>query len=274
MADSSRSASRDRDPLELPSVSVVIPVKDDAVPLRRCLALLARQTVAPLEVVVVDNGSVDDSAAVAAAYGARVVPEPAPGIPAAAATGYDAARGDLIARCDADSTPPADWLARIVTRLAAEPEVDAVTGWGWFHDMPRITGRAAFLAYLGAFYLTVYAALGHAPLWGSNMALRRTTWREVRDRVHRTDAELHDDIDLAFALGPSRAIRYDAALRVGVSARCLHGWPQLVRRLTRAIRTLRLNWVGQPPWQRWAARWSTTGRTPRARRRAGRRRPR
>ena len=283
MADRSRSSARSRDALSdplsdlppgLPSVSVVIPVKDDAVPLRRCLTLLSRQTVAPLEVVVVDNGSVDDSAAVATAYGARVVPEPAPGIPAAAATGYDAARGDLIARCDADSAPPADWVARIAARLAAEPDVHAVTGWGWFHDMPRGGARAAFVAYLGAFYVAVYAALGHPPLWGSNMAIRRTTWHDVRDHVHRADPELHDDIDLAFALGPSRAIRYDRALRVGVSARCLHGRTQLRRRLARAFRTLRVNWAGQPPWQRWAARRPTIGRTSRAGRRPGRRRPR
>jgi glycosyltransferase involved in cell wall biosynthesis len=119
------------------SVSVVIPVKDDAVPLERCLAALARQSVAPLEVVVVDNGSVDDSAGVAARYGARVVPEPAPGIPAAAATGYDAALGDVIARCDADTLPPPDWVARLLAGL--HPGVDAVDrsttcrrGSGWW----------------------------------------------------------------------------------------------------------------------------------------------
>ena len=110
------------------SVSVVIPVKDDAVLLQRCLAALARQTVAPVEVVVVDNGSVDRSAEVAAAYGARVVREAAPGIPAAAATGYDAAIGDVIARCDADSMPPPDWIDRLLDGL--RPGVDAVTGCG------------------------------------------------------------------------------------------------------------------------------------------------
>jgi glycosyltransferase involved in cell wall biosynthesis len=241
---------------QLPTVSVVIPVRDDAVPLRRCLELIAQQTVPPWEVVVVDNGSRDDSVEVATAYGARVVPEPTPGIPAAAATGYDAARGEVIARCDADSTPPPDWIARIAEQFASEPALQAVTGWGWFHDLPRPAARVAFTAYLGMFYLGVYAALGHPPLWGSNLGIRRSTWLEVRDRVHRADQEVHDDIDLAFALGPSRLIRYDGALRVGVSARCLHGRWQLRRRLARALRTLRLNWAGQPPWQRWASRLS------------------
>jgi hypothetical protein len=236
-----------------PTVSVVIPVKDDAPALRRCLEHLARQTLPPAEVVVVDNGSVDDSAAVASAYGARVVTEPTPGIPAAAATGYDAARGDIIARCDADSTPPDDWVERIVKGLQ-RPDVDAVTGTGWFYDLPRGVSRVVQWAYLGTFFVTVHAALGHAALWGSNMAIRRRAWEQVSHLVHRDDPELHDDMDLAFVLGPDRRIRYDRSLRVGVSARCLHGREQRARRMRRAIRTLKVNWSVQPPWERWAAR--------------------
>ncbi|RIJ54999.1 glycosyltransferase, partial [Clavibacter lycopersici] len=68
-----------------PTVSVVIPVRDDAGHLRACLQALAGQTVAPDEVVVVDNASRDDSAEVARLAGARVVHEPVVGIPAAAA---------------------------------------------------------------------------------------------------------------------------------------------------------------------------------------------
>ncbi len=237
-----------------PSVSVVIPVKDDASALRRCLEHLARQTVPPSEVVVVDNGSVDDSAAVASAYGARVVAEPRVGIPAAAATGYDAARGDIIARCDADSTPPAHWVERIVRGLES-PQVDAVTGTGWFYDLPRGVSRVVQWAYLGTFFVTVYAALGHVALWGSNMAIRRRAWEQVSHLVHRDDPELHDDMDLAFVLGPARRIRYDRSLKVGVSARCLHGREQRARRMRRAVRTLKVNWSVLPPWQRWAMRW-------------------
>ena len=237
-------------------VSVVIPVRDDAAALRTCLEHLARQRRPPWEVVVVDNGSRDDSAAVAEQFGARVVPEPRAGIPRAAAAGYDAARGELIARCDADSRPPPGWLARLGDRLDGDPGLAAVTGWGAFYDLPRALRWPAEVGYLGAYYLLTHLALGHTALWGSNMGLRRSVWLEVRDAVHLEDPEIHDDMDLSFVVGPGRRIRFDPALRVGVSARSLRGRAQRRRRMQRARRTLELNWAVRPPWQRWQQRLS------------------
>jgi glycosyltransferase involved in cell wall biosynthesis len=236
------------------TVSVVVPVKDDAEALARCLRLLAEQTVLPQEVIVVDNGSRDSSADVAAAHGALVVPEPAPGIPAAASRGYDSARGDVIARCDADSVPPPDWIEHILERMSTCPHLDALTGTGRFYDLPRWSAPALRRIYLGSYYVLVHAALGHTAVWGSNMALRRRTWEEVRDLVHRDDPELHDDMDLAFVLGPLRSVRYDRTLVVGVSGRSLRGSRQIHRRLRRAVRTLQVNWRVAPPWVRWRTR--------------------
>ncbi|WP_324650577.1 glycosyltransferase family A protein [Georgenia sp. H159] len=233
-------------------MSVVIPARDDAPALDRCLRALARQTLAPLEVVVVDNGSTDETADVARRHGARVVTEPRVGIPMAAAAGYDAARGEVIARLDADSVPTARWVERVATVLA-EPGWHAVTGVGRFYELGR-TGGAVAAVYLGAYYGLCHAALGHHALWGSSMALRRTTWLEVRAAVHDDDAELHDDLDLAFALGPRRAVLLDRSLVVGVSARSLVGWSQVRRRFRRAFRTLAVNWAVAPPWTRWAVR--------------------
>jgi cellulose synthase/poly-beta-1,6-N-acetylglucosamine synthase-like glycosyltransferase len=236
----------------LPTVSVVIPARDDAPALRRCLRALAAQTVAPAEVIVVDNGSRDDTADVARAHGARVVPEPRPGIPAAAATGYDAATGDVVGRLDADSVPGPRWVEDVAAALAA-PGVVAVTGTGRFAEHGRLGGATAG-AYLGAYYGLCFLALAHLPVWGSSMAVRRTAWLAVRDRVHRHDPELHDDLDLAFLLAPLGRVRLDRSLRVDVSARSLRGAAQLRRRFRRAFRTLAVNWRDTPPWERWSAR--------------------
>jgi glycosyltransferase involved in cell wall biosynthesis len=243
----------------LPTVSVVIPVRDDAEPLAACLALLAAQTVPPCEVVVVDNGSTDASAAVAAAWGARVVTEPRRGIPAAAAAGYDSVRGDVIARLDADSRPGPQWVERLTQVLADDPDLDAVTGSGRFVDLPTGLRRATSGVYLGAYYVLGHLALGHPPLWGSSMAFRRRSWLEARATVS-LDPEVHDDLDLAFALGPHGRIRRDSTLRVGVSARSLRGRAQRRRRLDRAWRTLHRNWARMPPWERWSVRLARPAR--------------
>lgn len=236
-----------------PTVSVVIPVRDDAVELEVCLRALARQTVPPHEVVVVDNASTDDTADVAARHGARVLHEARVGIAPAAASGYDAATGDVIARLDADSRPGPDWVERIVRTLAS-PDVDAVTGTGVFHDLPGPGGRVLARAYLGAYYLLGYAAAADRMVWGSSMAMRRACWELARDRVHRHDPDVHDDMDLALLLAGRWTVRYDRELVVGVSVRSLRHRAQLARRFRRAFRTLRLAWAGSPPWARWQRR--------------------
>src|SRR6266436_4982028 len=95
------------------SISVVIPALNDASMLKVCLAALASQRRAADEIIVVDNGSSDDTAEVARAAGALVLTELRRGIYPATSTGYDAATGDIIARLDADSIPGPDWLERI-----------------------------------------------------------------------------------------------------------------------------------------------------------------
>lgn len=242
-------------------VSVVIPVRNDGEHLRQCLGALARQTVSPLEVIIVDNASTDDSADVARAHGARVVTEPSIGIPAAAATGYDAALGSVIARLDADSVPADDWVEQVRKALDRRPHAVAVSGFGVFHDAPFGLRRLLPIVYLGTYYLLGVAAAGHHVLWGSSMAVRREAWAVVSERVHRGEREIHDDMDLALVLGPGARVSLVTSLTVGASVRSLHGLPQLRRRLDRAFRTLRLNWHEAPPWERWAVTLRLTPRT-------------
>ncbi|WP_205754647.1 glycosyltransferase family 2 protein [Pseudarthrobacter sp. NamE2] len=156
-----------------PSLSVVIPCKDDAAFLEHCLAALNAQTVVPLEIIVVDNNSSDDSGDVAARHGARVLVEKTPGIAAAASAGYDAAVGDVIVRCDADTVPPQDWLERIANRFLREADLAVLTGPGEFYGTGPVRARLAGLGYMQAYFLLMGAALAHWPPFGSNCAFRR-----------------------------------------------------------------------------------------------------
>jgi len=224
-----------------PRISVVVPVRDDAPWLGLCLEALARQDVAPHEVIVIDNGASSETAMVARASGAIVVPEAMPGIAAAAARGYDAATGDVIARLDADSLPPADWLREIRGAFAADPKLAAVTGRGVFADLSPAKRIVASAGYHGAYFGVLGVALGQVPLYGSNFAMRRTVWEAVRDDVHRTDPAVHDDLDLSMHLGRGRRVRFEPRLAVAVSSRAVVSVGRLRAATFRTSHTLRVN---------------------------------
>ena len=230
-------------------ISVVIPALNDAVMLAACLRALAAQSRPADEIVVVDNGSADDTAAVARAGGARVVVEPRRGIMPATAAGFDAAKGDILARLDADSVPPPDWLERVEAAFAADPRLTALTGPGDFYGSNRLVHWMGKTFYIGGYFWFMTFMLGHAPLFGSNLALRADAWRTLRLTVHRNLRELHDDLDLAYHLEPQMVVRYDPTLRVGISARPFSSWAGLGRRLSWAYKTIRLN-TGRGSWSR------------------------
>jgi cellulose synthase/poly-beta-1,6-N-acetylglucosamine synthase-like glycosyltransferase len=231
-----------------PRVGVVIPALDDAPALDRCLTALARQSMPPAEVLVVDNGSTDATPDVALRHGARLLHEPRRGIGAAASRGYDAVEGDLIGRLDADSVPPQHWL-ETMTAAVLRPGVDAATGLGRFGDAGW-WARPAMTAYLGSYYALTTAALGHLPVWGSSCVLRAETWQRVGPSVHRDDAEVHDDMDLSFALGARAKVVLVRDAVVEVSSRSVRGGPQWSRRWRRALRTIEVNRSTAPTWWR------------------------
>ncbi len=106
---------------EAPAVSVIIPHYDDLDNLRRCLALLAAQTMPrdEFEIVVADNNSRCGIAAVekVCAGLARVVPAPIQGAGEARNAGVRASRGRRLAFVDSDCRPFPEWLERGIKAL-------------------------------------------------------------------------------------------------------------------------------------------------------------
>jgi glycosyltransferase involved in cell wall biosynthesis len=222
-------------------ISVVIPALNDSAMLARCLDALAVQTRLPDEIVVVDNGSTDDTADVARRAGARVVVELRRGIPAATATGFDSARGEVLGRLDADSVPAPDWVEELERRFEANDALSALTGPAEFYGSNRVVRRAGEVLYIGGYFWSMGWLLGHPPLFGSNFGIRATAWRRVRDSCHRDVRELHDDLDLSIQFTAGMQIEYDRDLRVRVSARPFGSLRGLGRRLYWAYTTLATN---------------------------------
>jgi glycosyltransferase involved in cell wall biosynthesis len=83
-------------------ISVVIPAYNAARFLPRCVESVLAQTLEPEEIIVVDDGSKDDTTAVAQGLGVKVITQPNGGLSAARNTGMRHAKSDWIALLDAD----------------------------------------------------------------------------------------------------------------------------------------------------------------------------
>ncbi len=103
-------------------VDVVIPVYNGARTLRACLAALATQTLegSAFDVIVVDDGSIDDTAAVARSFHRRVVSREHAGAPAARNAGVRAGRAEFVAFTDADCVPSRTWLSRLLAAAQSD----------------------------------------------------------------------------------------------------------------------------------------------------------
>ncbi len=118
-------------PAILPFVSIIIPVMDRAEELARCLESISslRYPKEKLELIVVDDGSRDNSKEVAASFGAVVLDSGGTGTGPAAARncGSKVARGEILAFIDSDCIASPQWLEELVG-FFDDPEVAAVGG--------------------------------------------------------------------------------------------------------------------------------------------------
>ncbi|MFI5843305.1 glycosyltransferase family 2 protein [Catenuloplanes sp. NPDC051500] len=112
-----------------PLVSVILPHYNRAHLLRITLAALAAQNYAPIEVILSDDASTDDSRQVAASMGTTVVHSPVNRGPSAARNrGAEHAKGDILLFVDSDIALDPDAVGNTVTMLRDHPELGAVGG--------------------------------------------------------------------------------------------------------------------------------------------------
>jgi len=114
------------------AISVVVVTRNRADRLERCLASLAHQTRRPDQLVVVDNGSTDDTPGVVRRLQfpcpVRFVFEPREGVGLARVAGCSAATGDVLAFIDDDAVADEGWLTALEQAFVLDPHVGAVGG--------------------------------------------------------------------------------------------------------------------------------------------------
>jgi glycosyltransferase involved in cell wall biosynthesis len=121
-------------------ISVVIPVRDGAEFIGEAIESSLHQSLVPIEVIVVDDGSQDESAEVARRTGAQVISQSHRGPGAARNSGAKAATGELVAFLDADDLMTPERLALQSRWLADHQDQLGIFG----NVVPRQWGRGAW----------------------------------------------------------------------------------------------------------------------------------
>lgn len=184
-------------PADPPVISVVICTYNGAATLRECLEGVGALRYPRFEVILVDDGSTDASAAIGAEFGARVISSANRGLSAARNTGMEAARGEIVAYLDDDAHPDRDWLTYLSATFAST-DFAAVGG----PNVPPVdeTGVAACVANSpgGPVHVLVSdTEAEHLP--GCNMAFRRAALQSIGGFDPRFRVA-GDDVDVCWRL--------------------------------------------------------------------------
>jgi 4-hydroxybenzoate polyprenyltransferase len=190
-----RRARRGLDDEDIAALTIVVPCRDEAWRLRACLEALLDQTYADATILVVDDGSSDETADIAAELlggaGRVIVAPPKPegwtGKSWACQVGADASRGELIMFVDADTI-----LVPVATRIIVEQfetqRLDLLSGLTQY-AMPTSGERASVPGF-------ALLQFGYVPIWLSSL---------TRGRITR----------LAFAYGPLMLVRREPYAATG-----------------------------------------------------------
>lgn len=180
-------------------LSVVIPAHNSAGHLRQCLEALRQSPAQPLEVIVVDDGSIDDSAAVAREFGAQVLPTESRGGPAKARNfGANHARGEILFFLDADVCVHADTLDRVEEAFATDPDLDAVIG--SYDDSPGAEDFLSQYKNLMHSFVHQHARQQASTFWSGCGAIRRTLFLEYGGFDESYGRPSIEDIELGYRL--------------------------------------------------------------------------
>lgn len=221
------------------TLSIIIPVYNEESHLPACLDAIAGQKTAPTEVLVVDNNSTDRTCEIAKSYPfVTLLHEKKQGLIPARNKGFETARGDLLARLDADSVVAPDWVERVLSKMSSQNTV-ALTGPGKTYIFSNLTPlRSVFWSRL--YFWHMYSVLGYQVLWGPNMVITKGMWAQIKGKASLKDSEVHEDQDLSIlikALGDR--VVFDKKLIIHTDGERLAYLPKAIEYEKRKHRTIK-----------------------------------
>jgi GT2 family glycosyltransferase len=215
--------------------TVIIPVLNNPHGLMRCISAILQEGI-PVELIVVDNGSTDETCAVAELYADRVLSCPGITVGAMRNQGAQVARGQVLVFTDSDQMPAEGWLATGLAALAREESAGMV---GARYHAPLDSTWVAKTWDLQRRYSDLPGDIEW--LQAGNLFVRREAFERVGG--FRTDLIASEDVDLSFRIR-------GAGYRVICDPQIVNyhdGDPQTLIEFFRKER-----WRGTSGWKAWA----------------------
>jgi GT2 family glycosyltransferase len=183
--------------LRWPRISVVVCSCNGARTIRQCLEGLSRVEYPDFEVIVVNDGSNDATASIAAEFGYRLITTHNQGLSGARNTGLRAARGEVVAYLDDDAYPDPHWLTYLAATFLSTPHA-AVGGPNIPPPEDPLVAQAVAGAPGGPCHVLLSDTVAeHIP--GCNMAFRR----RCLEAIGGFDAQFRaagDDVDACWRI--------------------------------------------------------------------------
>ena len=200
--------------------SIVIPAHNEAKCIAGCLRHVLDNTPPDLlEILVVDNASTDDTAAIAARFEkVRVVHEPEKGLTRARQRGLIEAKGELLGYIDADCLMPDWWFPLAAREFGADSRLVCLSGPYIYHDLPYWQQKASEL-YWGTIARPVAATTGFMTVGGNFIAKKQAL--NAMGGFDKTIAFYGEDTDIARRLSAHGKVKFLPTFAMPTSGRRL-----------------------------------------------------
>jgi GT2 family glycosyltransferase len=202
------------------TASIIVPAYNAADTLPKCLRALQPAVGPTTDLVLVDDGSTDGTADVAAALGVRVVRRSRAGGPAAARNhGVRSTGGAIVVFVDADVVVAPGAVARALDTLASAHELAGV--FGSYDDEPAAPGLVSQFRNLLHHFVHQGGNADAFTFWAGFGAVRRETFAAVGGFEERRGQYAIEDVELGYKL---RAAGYRLRLDHGMLCTHLKRW--------------------------------------------------
>ena len=196
------------------SISFIIPTLNEEDRIESCIMAIKPQLRVGDEIIVVDNGSSDETNKIARMLGAKVIKEAQKGLSNARNAGANAAVGQILCFIDADGLVSPGWLSQALQSLS-NPKISVVSGLNVFKTSDKLKKFWYNTYTVGAysFVLSFHSLLSWTYLVGNNMAIRKNVFEDLGG----FEAVVGEDFWLSHNFGKERSYKGAVNLKMKVN---------------------------------------------------------